>query len=100
MTSKAARAASVTATTPASTLIRSWARATRRRRSLRRIVVLRTGQPQAVTDGVLRVNHVRSAARQLAPQVDDIRGDDLARTVEFLVPHVGEELGVGEYPAG
>src|SRR5207244_7263084 len=94
--SKATRASTVTASTPASTRVRSWARRGRWsvrmacqsgcpgcQRSRRGSLGARTvgslagaGQAQAIADAPLRVDHVRAVLGQLAPHVGDIGGDD------------------------
>src|SRR5690348_14096371 len=92
-TSNAASATSVTTTTPAITLSRSWTRSSRVSIAVAggvRLGVIRarlafigadlagtrlvagTGQAQAVADGALGVDQLRPVADQLAPQVGDV----------------------------
>src|SRR5215472_10875919 len=107
--SKATRAITVTASTPASTRVRSWARGGRCSVRMARQSGLRGshrgglgagtvdplgggGQAQAVADAPLGMDHVRAVLCQFAPQIGDVGGDNRARAAEVVVPHVGQQL--------
>src|ERR1039457_2397905 len=114
--SNATSATSVTTTTPAITLSRNWARSSRlssaRAREARlcligtRLAFIWAGllagarQAQAVADGALGADQLRSVAGQLAPQVGDVGRHDRAGSAEVIVPYVVKERGAGEHPAG
>src|ERR1051326_5801737 len=106
--SNATNATSVTTTTPAITLIRSWARMSCRGRATARLWLIGnplswiagSGQAQAVADGALGVDQLRAVAGQLAPQVGYVGRHDRAGSAEVVVPHVVQQLGPGEDPAG
>src|ERR1700758_96832 len=97
--SNAAMASSMTITTPAITRSRSCARHSRRSSALGLIVILLTRQPQAVADGALSVDQVRTCDRELAPQVGHVSGHHRARAAEVVIPHVLEELDPAQHPA-
>src|ERR1022692_3189642 len=98
-TSKAASAISVTARTPTRTRVRSWARPRLclidGRRVRRGRWIAGPGQPQAVADAALGVDHIGPVAGQLAPQVGDLGRHDGAGSAEVVVPHVIKQLRPG-----
>src|SRR5579859_944502 len=111
--SKTASTASVIATTPATTLVRSlprpWVGGRPRRRPLIIIgipfiagVVRLTwpGQAEAVADGPLGMDQIRPVPGQLAPQVRDVGRHHRSRPAEVVVPHVIKQLVPGQDPPG
>src|ERR1039457_3468142 len=110
--SNATSATSVTTTTPAITLSRNWARSSRlssaRAREARlclirtRLAFIRAGllagarQAQAVADGALGADQVRSVAGPLAPQVGDVGRHDRAGHGEAILPRLGKQLCAGD----
>src|SRR5579862_3277902 len=97
--SKTASTASVIATTPATTLVRSlprpWVRSRRRPLIIIGIPFIAgvfgltwPGQAEAVADGPLGMDQIRPVPGQLAPQVRDVGRHHRGRPAEVVVPHV------------
>src|SRR4051812_12799038 len=88
------------AATTSPTTTRADATATSRARSDTSAPLGLSGETQAVADAPDGVDHRRPGCVQLLAQVGDVGLEDVGVAAEVVLPHVLEELGLGEHASG